>query len=90
MTNKIVDFAVTTAAKGEIVSIEMLQNTIEKQLMIEGYYEAARECILYRAERTHFKEKGKEEDETLIPEPEASFEGEEKRAALYSRAQRWY
>ena len=76
VTNKIVDFAVITAAKNEIVSIEMIQNAIEKQLMIEGYYEAARECILYRAERSYLKEKGKEEEEA--PEQEASFEEEEK------------
>ncbi|MFC2049479.1 ribonucleoside-diphosphate reductase subunit alpha, partial [Chlamydiota bacterium] len=76
LTNKIVDFAVTTAAKGEIVSIEMIQNAIEKQLMVEGYYEAARECILYRAERMHLKEKGKEEEEA--PESESAIEGEEK------------
>ncbi len=76
VTNKIVDFAVITAAKSEIVSIEMIQNAIEKQLMIEGYYEAARECILYRAERNHLKEKGKEDEEA--PEQEVSFEEEEK------------
>lgn len=78
VTHKIVDFAVTTAAKGEIVSIEMIQNAIEKQLMVEGYYEAAREYILYRAERAHLKEKGREDEETFAPEREASFEEEEK------------
>lgn len=63
VTNKIVDFAMTTAAKNEIISIEMIQNGIEKQLMIEGYYEAAKEYILYRVERSLLKEKGKEEEE---------------------------
>ncbi len=73
LTNRIVEFAMSTAAKGETVSIDMIQNAIEKALMVEGYYEVAKEFILYRAER-----KEKKEEEELAPEAELQFEGEEK------------
>jgi len=74
VTHKIVDLAAATVAKSETLSVEMIQNGIEKQLMVEGFYEAAKQYILYRAERSQLKEK----EEVLTSESDVFFEEEEK------------
>lgn len=83
LTQKLVDYVTTTAAKGDVVSIEMIQNAIEKQLMTEGYYEVAKDFILYRAERARNREKFKEEEGESFPiELEPLFEEGEKEAVF--------
>lgn len=82
LTHKIVDFAVSTLEKGEVVSIEMIQNAIEKQLMIEGYYDIAKDMILYRAERMLLKERSREEGDTLAVELEVPIEEEERESVF--------
>lgn len=76
ITHKIVDFVITTAAKGEIISLEMIQNTIERTLMEEGFYEVAKDLIIYRTEKMLLREKPKEEAVAL--EIDISLEDETK------------
>lgn len=80
ITGKIVEFAVETAKNNAILSVEMIQDEIEKQLMAEGYYQVAKDYILYRsarsAERARLEEKG--EEETLSREEKAELLFEEK------------
>ncbi len=68
ITNKVVEYVVEQAHAGAILSIEMMQDTIERTLMAEGFYEVARDYILYRAERAHEREKQKEEEPVAIEE----------------------
>lgn len=82
LTNKIIEFVTTTTGRGEVVSIEMIQNVIEKQLMTEGYYEVAKDFILYRAERARVREKTKEKEEDVLTVEELPFEEEEKEHAF--------
>jgi ribonucleoside-diphosphate reductase alpha chain len=77
LTHKVIDLVMTKTAKGETVGIEMVQNAIEKELMSEGYYDVAKDFILYRAERARLREKTKEKEEA-IPFEEAPIEEEEK------------
>jgi ribonucleoside-diphosphate reductase alpha chain len=78
LTHKVVEFAIAATSKNETISTEMIQQMIEKLMMIEGYYEAAKACILNRAIQLQLKEKRKEEEEHHRVEPEITLEGEEK------------
>ncbi|MBI3900702.1 MAG: ribonucleoside-diphosphate reductase subunit alpha, partial [Chlamydiia bacterium] len=73
LTNKVIEYVMHTAADGAIVSIEMILDAIEKELMAEGYYEVSKDFILYRAERARLREKAKERGE----EPAVEIEEEE-------------
>lgn len=61
ITHKVVDFAMATALAGSIISVEMIQDAIERELMKEGFFEVAKDFILYRAQRAVEREKQKEE-----------------------------
>lgn len=81
ITTKIVDFAVNVAKTGSILSVEMIQDEIEKQLMAEGFYKVAKDYILYRTARTQERarrlEAGEEEFEAdldLLKEESFSHE----------------
>jgi ribonucleoside-diphosphate reductase alpha chain len=81
LTHKIIDYVMSLAGKGEVASIEMIQNAIEKELMAEGYFAVAKDFIIYRAERARLREKTKEREE-FVAEPEAFVEGEEREYAF--------
>lgn len=68
----VVDFAMQTAKNGTVLSIEMIQDEIERLLMAEGYYRVAKDYILYRAVRTTERNRQYEEEA-----PEESIEKEE-------------
>jgi ribonucleoside-diphosphate reductase alpha chain len=51
LTNKVVARAVDLARQGQQLEIELIQDEIERQMMAEGYYQVAKDFILYRAER---------------------------------------
>ncbi|MCC5831855.1 MAG: ribonucleoside-diphosphate reductase subunit alpha [Chlamydiales bacterium] len=68
MTNKIVDFSVEEAKNGTVVSIEMIQDAIERTLMEEGYYQVAKDFILYRARAAAEREKHKDEEIHYVEE----------------------
>lgn len=75
ITNKVFDEVMKTAQKGAVLSIEMIQDMIERILMAEGYYHVAKDFILYRAERTIEREK--QEQEPIFIEEEVAEEVEE-------------
>lgn len=81
LSHKVIDFVISTTSKGEVVSIEMIQDAIEKELMVEGYYAVAKDYILYRAERALLRERSKEEEGWRI-ELEAPLEEEERGTAF--------
>ena len=76
ITNKVVEFGMAQAKKEAVLSIENIQDAIERILMGEGYYEVAKDFILYRSERT--TERGEEpvaaiEEETVQEIEEEHF-----------------
>lgn len=75
VTHNVIGFVTTTAGSGETVSIEMIQDAIEKELMKAGYFSVAKDFILYRAERAQMR--GKMAPETTHVE-EIEVEAEEK------------
>ncbi len=80
ITHKVIEFVISTTDKGETASVEMIQNAIERSLMEEGYYEVAKDFILYRAERARLREKSKEEPQALEEIPTE----EEERGSAFS------
>jgi len=51
LTNKVVARATQVARDGRQLDIEMIQDEVERQMMAEGYYQIAKDFILYRAQR---------------------------------------
>ncbi len=78
ITNHIIDFVMSVVAKNEVVSIEMIQDAIEKRLMSEGFFQVAKDYILYRVESNRLKEKAREKGEELPLNEELVVEDEEK------------
>lgn len=76
LTNKLVDFAMQKNAKGEVLSIEMIQDAIEQELMKENHYHVAKDFIIYRSERARIREK-EGETPTIDLEPVEHEEAEE-------------
>lgn len=74
-TNKVVQYAMEEAKKESVLSIERIQDAIERTLMTEGFYQVAKDFILYRAQRAVDREKHKEE-EFAFPEEETPIEEE--------------
>lgn len=80
LTSNVIDYAVNATKEATVVSVEMLQDEIEKQLMFEGHYQVAKDYILYRAKRSVEREKRvlegvKEEEpkEEELSTPEMTF-----------------
>lgn len=74
ITTKMVDYSMEVAKKGIILSIEMIQDEIERQLMKEGFFHVAKDYILYRSQKAVEREKRKEEEEELFAEEEHPYE----------------
>jgi ribonucleoside-diphosphate reductase alpha chain len=51
LTNKIVQRVVQLAKAGTDIHIELVQDEVERQMMAEGYYQIAKDFIIYRAQR---------------------------------------
>jgi ribonucleoside-diphosphate reductase alpha chain len=51
LTNKVVARAAQLSREGKQLDIEMIQDEVERQMMAEGYYQIAKDFILYRAQR---------------------------------------
>ena len=67
ITDKVVDFVVTSSSKGGLVGIEMIQDKIEEALMEEGFFTVAKDFILYRSLKSDDREK---DEETELAEVE--------------------
>jgi ribonucleoside-diphosphate reductase alpha chain len=51
LTNKVVARATQLAREGTELHVELIQDEVERQMMAEGYYQVAKDFILYRAQR---------------------------------------
>jgi ribonucleoside-diphosphate reductase alpha chain len=73
LTNKIVARAAQISREGKQLDIEMIQDEVERQMMAEGYYQIAKDFILYRAQRAAQRalEAGVEQQASRITEPTA-------------------
>lgn len=56
ITSKVVAFAVETAKQGITITVEMIQDCVEKELMAAGYHDVAKDYILYRSARATRRE----------------------------------
>lgn len=73
LTNKIVSKAVFLAKEGTTLHVELMQDEVERQMMAEGFYQIAKDFIIYRAERSKLRSKAVTElvdvvKEDVIPE----------------------
>lgn len=58
LTNKVVDRCSMHARAGEQLHIEFIQDEVERQLMAEGFFQVAKDFIIYRAERAKARASG--------------------------------
>ncbi|RMG40014.1 MAG: ribonucleoside-diphosphate reductase subunit alpha [Candidatus Dadabacteria bacterium] len=63
LTNKVVACCQALAREGTALHVELVQDEIEKQMMAEGYYQVAKDFILYRAERARVREAAAQQKE---------------------------
>lgn len=74
LTTSVIDYVVKMTQAGESVSIEMIQDEIERILMAEKYYNVAKDYILYRSKRAKEREEKEEKEES-----EEVFEAKEEK-----------
>jgi len=55
LTNKVVNRASQLAKAGRDLDIEMIQDEVERQMMAEGFYEPAKNFIIYRSKRAELR-----------------------------------
>lgn len=65
LTNKVVARAVALSKEGTTLDVETIQDEVERVMMTEGYYQIAKDFILYRAERARARSV---EHETVVEE----------------------
>ncbi|RIL10946.1 MAG: ribonucleoside-diphosphate reductase subunit alpha [Proteobacteria bacterium] len=51
LTNKIVSRAAELSRQGTQLHVELIQDEVERQMMAEGFYQVAKDFIIYRAQR---------------------------------------
>ncbi|MCB0334456.1 MAG: hypothetical protein KDD55_13215, partial [Bdellovibrionales bacterium] len=61
LTNRVVNRAVELTQTGTQLHIELIQDEIERLMMSEGYYQVAKDFIIYRTTRALLREKGEEQ-----------------------------
>jgi len=52
LTNKVVQRCAALSLEGVTLEVELIQDEIEKQMMSEGFYQVAKDFIIYRATRS--------------------------------------
>ncbi|MBX7143644.1 MAG: ribonucleoside-diphosphate reductase subunit alpha [Oligoflexia bacterium] len=55
LTNKVVQRAMQLAKDGTNLHIELIQDEVERQMMAEGFYQVAKDFIIYRAHRAEVR-----------------------------------
>jgi ribonucleoside-diphosphate reductase alpha chain len=58
LTNKVVDRCVQHSRAGSELHIEFIQDEVERQLMAEGFFQVAKDFIIYRASRASARADG--------------------------------
>ncbi len=56
LTNRVIASAVQIAREGKDLHVELIQDEIERQMMAEGYYQVAKDFIIYRTTRALLRE----------------------------------
>jgi ribonucleoside-diphosphate reductase alpha chain len=56
VTNKVVNRAMEMSRDGVDLHVELIQDEVERQMMAEGYYQIAKDFIIYRAKRSAQRE----------------------------------
>lgn len=83
LTNKVVNQAVLLVKEEEQLDVEQIQDLIERHLMAEGYYEVAKDIIVYRALRKESREQEPAEEQVeVIDDGESVAEGQVFRIVL--------
>ena len=57
ITSKVVNEVMFKAKSGVVIDIEMVQDMVERLLMAEGFFQVAKDYILYRAKRAEIRER---------------------------------
>lgn len=80
VTNRVVSRAVEMARDGVSLQVELIQDEVERQMMAEGYYQVAKDFIIYRSQRAAKRElqEAREETEVEIVKPRAEIKKEGK------------
>jgi ribonucleoside-diphosphate reductase alpha chain len=71
VANAVIQSAILTAARGEVLEIEAIQDLVETKLMEAGHHSAAKRFILYREERR--KARALRGDRTIEGSPQAQI-----------------
>ncbi|MCH9609049.1 MAG: hypothetical protein S4CHLAM45_08100 [Chlamydiales bacterium] len=87
-TNCVIQFAIDTSKKENVIHIEMIQDEIERQLMQAGHYAVAKDFIIYRASRSDERDREEElidtEEVVCVDEgEEVHFRVERKNGSIY-------
>jgi ribonucleoside-diphosphate reductase alpha chain len=75
LTTKVVASCVQLSRAGEELHIELIQDEVERQMMAEGFYQVAKDFILYRAERAAIRAKAEVVDTTVVVDAPAVAKG---------------
>ncbi|MCO6429340.1 MAG: ribonucleoside-diphosphate reductase subunit alpha [Deltaproteobacteria bacterium] len=88
LTNKVVSKAVERAKSGATIEIELIQDEVERQMMAEGFYQVAKDFIIYRAQRSALRTQPAAEEVRPAPQITGEKEQEEKVEVRYSVTRR--
>jgi ribonucleoside-diphosphate reductase alpha chain len=72
LTNKVVARAVSLSKSGETLHIELIQDEVERMMMQEGFFQVAKDFIVYRAERAAKRVHDEEIKETEVVKAKTS------------------
>ncbi|MCB0329656.1 MAG: ribonucleoside-diphosphate reductase subunit alpha [Bdellovibrionales bacterium] len=61
ITSKVVKRAVEMYRAGETLHVELIQDEVERQMMAEGFFQVAKDFIIYRTSRAIVRDRGTEE-----------------------------
>jgi len=76
-TARVIEYAQRIVKEGSIISVEMIQDEIERLLMAENYFKVAKDFILYRANRAAERQKNRESSGNVFFEEEFTDEGDQ-------------
>jgi len=85
LTNKVVDRCVQHSRAGSELQVEFIQDEVERQLMAEGFFQVAKDFIIYRADRAKARTAGDDADLTgagLSTKPSTSTEISRKQISI--------
>lgn len=78
LTSRVVKGAVEASRNGEALHIELIQDEIERQMMAEGYFQVAKDFIIYRTSRAIARDRQKytevvSESKAVVPQVELAI-----------------